>query len=76
MTSAMYLNSAGAGGPGAMPTVGGSDYDVYYETPTLPGSPTTGQDGFFAAIDVIDFDATKGGTIYMDSVAIDYLAIP
>jgi len=35
-----------------------------------------GQDGFFAAIDLLDFDPTKGGTIYMDSVAIDYLVIP
>ncbi len=75
MTATMELNSQGVG-PGAMPTVGGTDYDVYFETPTLPGSPTTGQDGFFAAIDMLDFDAAKGGTIYMDSVAIDYLTIP
>jgi hypothetical protein len=76
LTAAMELNSQGAGGPGAMPTVGGTDYDVYWETPTLPGSPTTGQDGFIVTIDMLDFDATKGGTIYMDSVAVDYLAIP
>jgi len=76
MTATMELNSQGTGGPGAMPTVGGTGYDVYFETPTLPGSPTTGQDGFIVVIDMLDFDAAKGGTIYMDSVAIDYLTIP
>jgi len=76
MTQTMELNSQGAGGPGAMPTVGGTDYDIYFETPTLPGSPTTAQDGFIAVIDMLDFDATKGGTINIDSVAVDYLAIP
>ncbi len=75
MTATMELNSQGIG-PGAMPEVLGTDYDVYFETPTLPGSPTTGQDGFIVVIDMLDFDATKGGTIYMDSVAIDYLTIP
>jgi hypothetical protein len=76
LTAAMELSSQGAGGPGAMPEVGGTDYEVYWETPTLPGSPTTGQDGFIVTIDVLDFDSTKGGTIYMDSVAVDYLEIP
>ncbi len=77
MTQTMELNGQIIG-PGAMPEVSGTDYDVYFETPTLPGSPTTGQDGFFVAIDMLDFGSFsgKGGTIYMDSVAIDYLAIP
>lgn len=75
MTQTMELNSQGTG-PGAMPTVGGTEYDVYWETPTLPGSPTTAEDGFIVAIDMLDFDASKGGTIYMDSVAIDYVTIP
>ncbi len=76
MTQTMELNSQTAVGPGAMPTVSGTDYDVYFETPTLPGSPTSGQDGFIVVIDMLDFDAAKGGTIYMDSVAIDYVEIP
>jgi hypothetical protein len=75
VTQTMELNSQGVG-PGAMPTTGGTTYDVYWETPTLPGSPTTANDGFIVTIDVLDFDAAKGGTIYMDSVAVDYLAIP
>jgi len=75
MTQTMELNSQGAGGPGAMPEVGGTDYEVYWETPTLPGSPTTNEDGFIVTIDMLDFDPTKGGTIYLDSVAIDYMAI-
>ncbi len=75
MTQTMELNSQGTG-PGAMPTTGGTDYDVYFETPTLPISPTALQDGFIVTIDVLDFSSAQGGTIYMDSVAIDYLAIP
>jgi hypothetical protein len=76
LTAAMELNSQGVGGPGAMPSVGGTDYEVYWETPTLPGSPTAGQDGAIVTIDLLDFDGTKGGTIYMDSVVVDYLEIP
>jgi hypothetical protein len=76
MTQTMELNSQGVGGPGAMPEVGGTDYSLYWETPTLPGSPSATEDGFIVTIDVLDFDATKGGTIYMDSVVVDYLAIP
>ncbi len=75
MTQTMELNSQGTG-PGAMPTTGGIDYDVYFETPALPGSPTAGQDGFIVTLDLLDFSSAQGGTIYMDSVAIDYLAIP
>ena len=59
-----------------MPTVSGSFFDVYWETPVLPGSPTTGQDGFIVTIDLLDFSSAQGGTIYMDSVTVDYLAIP
>jgi hypothetical protein len=76
ITQTMELSSQGAGGPGAMPTVGGTDYDVYWETPALPASPTTANDGYLVTIDVLDFDTTKGGTIYLDSVAADYLTIP
>ncbi len=75
MTQTMELNSQGTG-PGAMPTTSGSFFDVYFETPTLPGSPTTLQDGFIVTLDVLDFSSAQGGTIYMDSVAIDYLTIP
>jgi hypothetical protein len=75
MTQTMELNSQGTG-PGAMPTTGGTDYDVYFETPTLPGSPAAGEDGFIVTIDMLDFNSAQGGTIYMDSVTVDYLAIP
>jgi N-acetylmuramoyl-L-alanine amidase len=76
MTQTMELNGQGPGGPGAMPTVSGTDYDVYWETPTLPGSPTATEDGFIVAIGMLDFDPVKGGTIYLDSVTLDYLTIP
>jgi hypothetical protein len=75
MTQTMELNSQGTGS-GAMPTTGGTQYDVYWETPTLPGSPSTSEDGFIVTIDLLDFDASKGGTIYMDSVTTDYLEVP
>ncbi len=75
MTATMELNSQGAG-PGAMPTTGGTDYDVYFETPTLPGSPSTSEDGFIVTLDLLDFSSAQGGTIYMDSVMVDYLTIP
>ncbi len=75
MTQTMELNAQGIG-PGAMPEVSGTNYEVYWETPILPGSPTIAEDGFIVAFDLLDFDPTKGGTIYLDSVAIDYLEIP
>jgi hypothetical protein len=75
MTQTMELNSQGTG-PGAMPDTSGTNYDVYWETPALPGSPTALEDGFITVLDVLDFDSSKGGTIYMDSVAIDYVLIP
>jgi len=76
MTATMELNSQGTG-PGAMPTVSGTDYDLYWETPILSAWPlSTTEDGFIVAIDVLDFDPSKGGTINIDSVAIDYLEIP
>jgi len=76
MTAAMELNSQGLGGPGAMPALTGTEYDVYFETPTMPGTPTAAQDGFIVTIDVLDFNAAQGGTITLDSVAVDYLEIP
>jgi hypothetical protein len=75
MTQTMELNSQGTG-PGSMPAVAGTDYDLYWETPNLPGSPSATEDGFIVTIDVLDFDTSKGGTIYMDSVAVDHVAIP
>ncbi len=75
MTQTMELNSQGPGGPGAMPEVGGTEYKVYWETPTLPGSPAVVEDGFIVSIDMLDLDSTKGGTINIESVAIDYMVI-
>ncbi len=74
MTATMELNSQGTG-PGTMPAVSGSDYDVYFETPTLPGSPGSLEDGFIVTIDVLDFSTVQGGTIYLDAVAIVYFTI-
>ncbi len=42
----------------------------------MPISPAVTEDGFIVTIDMLDFDAAKGGTIYIDSVAVDYLEIP
>jgi len=75
MTQTMEINSQGTG-PGAMPLSTGSDYDIYWETPTLPGSPGTGEDGFIVTIDILDFSSAQGGTISLEAVAIDYVTIP
>lgn len=75
MTQTVELNSQLIG-PGAMPEITGTSYDVYWETPILPGTPTTAEDGFIVAMDMLDFDPRKGGTICLDSVTVDYLAIP
>ncbi len=75
MTQTMELNSQGTGGPGAMPEVGGTDYEVYWETPILPSLPVVLEDGFVVTIDMLDLDSTKGGTINIENVVIDYLAI-
>jgi hypothetical protein len=76
MAQTMELNSQGTGGPGAMPELGGTQYEIYWETPTLPGSPSAAEDGFIVAIDMLDFDPTKGGTINMEQVAIEFMTIP
>lgn len=41
----------------------------------LPGSSSSSEEGYIVTIDVLDFDSAKGGTIYLDSVGIEYLTI-
>jgi hypothetical protein len=51
-------------------------YEVYWETPDLPASPTTGQDGFRTAYDMLDFGATEGDSAYLERLDVEYFAIP
>ena len=70
MTHTMGLTNGSQGA--AMPRTTGTSYEVYWETPTLPASPGTGEDGFFPALDLLDFDPSKGGQVNLETVTIEY----
>jgi len=73
-TSIVHGNSPGAGSPAQTPAV--STFEVYWETPDIPASPTTNQDGFRAAFDLLDFSPTEGDAAYLEKLAVEYFAIP
>jgi hypothetical protein len=68
----------GTPGPGAAPqTPTTKGFEVYWETPTLPGSPGTDEDGFRVAFDLLDFDnLIEGDTMLLESVVIESFTIP
>lgn len=51
-------------------------FEIYWETPTLPGSPGTGEDGFRCAFDLLDFSAAEGDTMRLESLTVESFAIP
>jgi hypothetical protein len=62
---------------GAAPqTPASKDFEVYWETPTLPGSPTTDEDGFRVAYDLLDFSDIEGDTMALVTVVIETFSIP
>lgn len=70
MTQTMGLTNGSEGA--AMPRTTGTSYEVYWETPTLPASPGTGEDGFFPALDLLDFDPGLGGQVNLEGITIEY----
>jgi len=71
--SVLHGDSPGPGAPAQSP---GTTYEVYWETPDLPASPTTGQDGFRISMDLLDFSDVEGDTMTLDKVVIEYNPIP
>jgi hypothetical protein len=69
------INHGNAPGPGSPPQTA-KTFEVYWDTPTLPASPTTDQDGFRVAFDMLDFSNLEGDTITLEKVAIEYNPIP
>jgi hypothetical protein len=65
----------GATGAGA-PAQGGSTVEVLWDRPDLPASPTTAQDGFKVAFDMLDFAPTEGDTVTLDKVTVESTSIP
>jgi hypothetical protein len=72
--SVLHGNSPGPGAPAQSPST--TTFEVYWETPTLPSSPTTDQDGFRLAFDLLDFSPLEGDTMTLEKVAIEYNPIP
>jgi hypothetical protein len=57
-------------------TPGVRDYEVYWQTPDLPLSPTTDEDGFRLSFDILNFGAGETGTYNLDTVIVEYSEIP
>ncbi len=71
MTQTMELSP----GP-AQPLSTVTYYELYWETPELPSSPDSTEDGFIVAFDDIDFDATRSFDVTLENVTIEYTSIP
>jgi hypothetical protein len=67
-------NFPGLGSPPQDPA--NKAFEVYWETPDLPASPTSSQDGFRLAFDLLDFSDAEGDTAYLDRVDVEYFPIP
>jgi hypothetical protein len=65
---------SGAAMPPETPAV--RDYEVYWQTPDLPSSPSTDEDGFRIAIDALNFGPGETGTFILDTVIIEHSDIP
>jgi hypothetical protein len=63
-------------GPGAPPQSPAKAFEVYWETPTLPASPTTDQDGFRLAVDMLDFSPLEGDVATVEKVTVEYNPVP
>jgi hypothetical protein len=73
MTQAAEVTSQNGGV--AIPPAAGKDYELYWETPDLPGSPGTAEDGFFVAIDLLDFNSSEGGQVNLEKLVTEYFTL-
>ena len=77
MTQEYNINNGVSGIAIPPPLPGEEDnYAVYWETPDLPGSPSTDEDGFRIAIDMLNFGAGEEGTYIINSITIYHTSIP
>jgi hypothetical protein len=76
MSQEFNINNGDSGAAMPPETPATRDYEVYWQTPDLPASPTTDEDGFRVAIDMLNFAAGETGTHILDRVIIEYSDIP
>jgi hypothetical protein len=76
MSQEFNINNGDSGAAMPPETPSTRDYEVYWQTPDLPPSPTTDEDGFRVAIDMLNFAAGESGTHILDAVTIEYASIP
>jgi hypothetical protein len=75
MSQEFNVNNGSSGAAMPPETPATRDYEVYWQTPDLPASPSTDEDGFRVAIDMLNFAAGESGTHILDSVIIEYAEI-
>ena len=63
-------------GEGVLYTQNVGNYEVYWQAPDLPVSPSSDEDGFRTAIDMLNFTPGESGTYLLDTVIIEYSDIP
>lgn len=71
-----FLHGSPPGPGAAAQTPATTAGEVYWETPTLPGAPTTDDDGFRVAFDLLDFSATEGDAMRLEKLTVESFAIP
>jgi hypothetical protein len=76
MSQEYNINNGNSGAAMPPETPGMRDYEVYWQTPDLPGSPTTDEDGFRLSFDLLNFGVGETGTYNLDTVIVEYGDIP
>jgi len=51
-------------------------YEIYWQRPDLPGSPTTDEDGFKLAFDILNFGLGEVGTYRVNQVDVESFQVP
>jgi hypothetical protein len=76
MSQEFNINNGDSGAAMPPQTPSTRDYEVYWQTPDLPASPTTDEDGFRVSFDMLNFGLGETGTFILDSVTIEFSDIP
>jgi hypothetical protein len=76
MSQEFNINNGDSGA--AMPDErpGLSPYQVFWQTPDLPSSPSTDEDGFRISFDILNFGAGEFGTFGLYTATIEFSDIP